>query len=242
MTATAVEICIDASQESLARSALTAAYMGGADRIEVCASMDVDGITPPRQRIRLARDIFVDRPGVICMIRPRSGDFFYSPAEIDVMLGAIECAAEDGADGVALGALHPAEHRLDLDAMKSLTARAHALRLAVTLHRAFDATMDRVATLEAAVELGVQRILSSGTAWGDGKGAQAGLATLKQLCIQARGRIEIIAAGGIAPHSAPPVVNALHGLGSPFSVHAFSGVCQQGITAAPLVRAIKTII
>ena len=51
MTATAVEICIDASQESSARSALTAAYMGGADRVEVCASMDVDGTTPPRQRI-----------------------------------------------------------------------------------------------------------------------------------------------------------------------------------------------
>ena len=77
MTAKAVEICIDASQESSARSALTAAYMGGADRVEVCASMDVDGTTPPRQRIRLARDIFVDRPGVICMIRPRAGDFFY---------------------------------------------------------------------------------------------------------------------------------------------------------------------
>ena len=242
MTAKAVEICIDASQESSARSALTAAYMGGADRVEVCASMDVDGTTPPRQRIRLARDIFVDRPGVICMIRPRAGDFFYSPAEIDIMLGAIECAAEDGADGVALGALHPAEHCLDLDAMKSLTARAHALRLAVTLHRAFDATMDRVATLEAAVELGVQRILSSGTVWGDSSGAQAGLATLKQLCIQARGRLEIIAAGGIAPHSAPPIVDALHGLGSPFSLHAFSGVCQRGITAAPLVQAIKKYI
>ena len=69
MTAKAVEICIDASQESSARSALTAAYMGGADRVEVCASMDVDGTTPPRQRIRLARDIFVDRPGVIWRVR-----------------------------------------------------------------------------------------------------------------------------------------------------------------------------
>ena len=124
-----VEICIDASQASSARTALTAAYVGGADRVEVCASMDVGGTTPPRECIRLARDVFIDRPGVICMMRPRGGDFFYSPAEVDAMVGDIECAARDGADGVALGALHPAENGLDSEALKTLTERAHALEL-----------------------------------------------------------------------------------------------------------------
>lgn len=234
-----VEICIDASQESSARTALTAAYVGGADRIEVCASMDVGGTTPPRECIRLARDVFIDRPGVICMIRPRGGDFFYSPAEVDAMVGDIECAAIDGADGVALGALHPAENGLDSEALKTLTERAHALRLAVTLHRAFDATPDRTAALETAVELGVQRILSSGTTWGDNRGASASLSSLKQLCIQTRGRLEIIAAGGITPYNAAPIAEALQGLGTPFSVHAYSGVCQHGVTVEPLVRAMK---
>lgn len=239
MTVTAVEICIDASQESSARAALTAAYVGGADRVEVCASMDVGGTTPPRECIRLARDVFIDRPGVICMIRPRGGDFFYSPAEVDAMVGDIECAARDGADGVALGALHPAENGLDSEALRTLTERAHALGLAVTLHRAFDATSDRTAALETAVELGVQRILSSGTTWGDNRGASAGLSSLKQLCIQARGRLEIIAAGGITPYNAVPIAEALQGLGTPLSVHAYSGVCQHGVTVEPLVRAIK---
>ena len=123
-----VEICIDASQASSARTALTAAYVGGADRVEVCASMDVGGTTPPRECIRLARDVFIDRPGVICMVRPRGG-VFYSPAEVDAMVGDIECAAERRADGVALGALHPAENGLDSEALKTLTERAHALRL-----------------------------------------------------------------------------------------------------------------
>lgn len=239
MTATAVEICIDASQASSARTALTAAYVGGADRVEVCASMDVGGTTPPRECIRLARDVFIDRPGVICMVRPRGGDFFYSPAEVDAMVGDIECAARDGADGVALGALHPAENGLDSVALTTLTERAHALGLAVTLHRAIDATSDRTAALETAVELGVQRILSSGTTWGDNRGASAGLSSLKQLCIQARGRLEIIAAGGITPYNAAPIADALQALGTPLSVHAYSGVCQQGMTMEPLVRALK---
>ena len=155
------------------------------------------------------------------------------------MVGDIECAARDGADGVALGALHPAENGLDSEALKTLTERAHALGLAVTLHRAFDAASDRTAALETAVGLGVQRILSSGTTWGDNRGASAGLSSLKQLCIQARGRLEIIAAGGITPYNAAPIADALQALGTPLSVHAYSGVCQQGMTVEPLVRAMK---
>ncbi len=236
---TAVEICIDASVHSDAERSLRAAWTGGADRVEVCASMDVGGLTPDSQRIRLARSIFVDRPGVICMIRPRGGDFFYSPAEIGTMSVHIEKAAEYGADGVALGALRPSDSQLDTEAMQRLTDRAHALGLAVTLHRAFDATPDRSAALDKAIALGVQRVLSSGTTWGSDDGALAGLATLERLCTQARGRLEIIAAGGISPQNTQAIVRALSASKTRVSVHAFSGASDRGATSATLVEAIK---
>ena len=236
----AVEICIDASDPHNAESALLAAWKGGADRVEVCAAMDVGGVTPDRQRIRTARSIFVDRPGVVCMIRPRGGDFFYSPAEIDAMSAHIEGAAEAGANGVALGALQPSDSSLDVEAMRHLTDRARALGLAVTLHRAFDATPNRAAALETAIELGVQRVLSSGTPWGSDDGALTGLSVLEQLCAQASGRLELIAAGRICPQSAQPIARALGASTTPLSLHAFSGACAQGATSAALVDAIKT--
>ncbi len=236
-----LEICVDASAPQTARGALAAAYAGGADRVEVCAAMDVGGVTPPRACIQLARSIFVDRPGVICMIRPRGGDFFYSSSEIEIMLAAIEQAANDGADGVALGALRAADSTLDADAMEQLTTRAHTLDLAVTLHRAFDATPSRTDALESAASLGIQRILTSGTTWGDAAGALDGLDELVNLCTQAQGRLEIVAAGGIAPDHAAHIVGTLHPLGTPISLHAYSGARQDGITDAALVAAIKNI-
>ena len=101
------------------------------------------------------------------------------------MLGAIECAAEDGADGVALRALHPAEHRLDLDAMKSFTARAHALGLNVTytahLMQQWIEWPRWKRPLNSAYADPVQR-----NGLGRQQGAQAGLATLKQCASKPR--------------------------------------------------------
>ena len=100
-----VEICIGAGEPQSTQTAVRAAYLGGADRIELCAAMDLQGLTPAKNCIKEARAAFVDRPGLVVMIRPRGGDFFYTRGELAQMHASIEMAAQYGADGVAFASL-----------------------------------------------------------------------------------------------------------------------------------------
>jgi copper homeostasis protein len=117
------------------------------------------------------------------------------------MCGAIARAKDLGAQGFALGAL---TRRGDVD-KKALCALIEvASPLPVTFHRAFDAASDRTAALESLVELGVKRVLSSGGA----RTASEGRKVLRDLVVQARGRITVIAAGGVRAHNAAEIVGA----------------------------------
>lgn len=147
-------------------------------------------------------------------------------------------AADAGANGVALGALTKEDLHLG-EAMAALVAHAKALHLTVTLHRAFDATPNPCATLEKAIALGVDRILSSGTAWGTSAGALEGLPVLEALCQWAQGRIEIVAAGGISPKNAAEIARSLVPFNSPVSLHSHSGVQKNGVVSELLVRSLK---
>lgn len=146
-----IEICVEGIDGMLA------AQQGGADRVELCASLLEGGLTPSfgtiGQALRLAS------VPVFPIIRPRGGDFLYSAAEFDSMLDDVGRLGELGAPGVVFGCL-TAEGRIDKARMTALVARAGSMQ--VTCHRAFDMTADPFEALEALIRCGVHRVLTSG--------------------------------------------------------------------------------
>ncbi len=178
-----LEVCVDGAD------GLMAALAGGADRIELCSALALSGLTPVPGLMRLAAR--QSRPAY-AMIRPRPGDFCFSPAEIDVMRGDIDAARGAGLPGVVLGASR-ADGSLDADVLARLVE--HASGLGLTLHRAFDVAPDLDAALETAIALGFERVLTSG---GEPT-APAGADRLRALVDRAAGRIGVMAGSGVTP-------------------------------------------
>ena len=148
-----LEICID----SLASA--RAAIAGGADRLELCSSLLAGGLTPYTallQQIRAESDI-----PVRCLMRPRAGDFLYSPEELELMCIQIAELKEAGANGFVIGCLTP-EGDLDTDAMKLLMDASGDLPM--TLHRCIDVSRDPLETYRQAHALGIDTVLTSGAA------------------------------------------------------------------------------
>lgn len=186
-----LEACVDSLEGA------TVAQAGGADRVELCAGLLEGGITPSAATIELARRHLAIRLHVL--VRPRGGDFCYSDLDIAVMGRDIEIAKSLGADGIVLGALQP-DATIDLDRTHALIARARPL--AVTFHRAFDMTADPFASLDTLIELGVERVLTSGQA----ASAQEGTDLLADLVRHAAGRIVIMAGGGVSAATVTRIV------------------------------------
>ncbi len=156
-----LEVCIDSTASALA------AKRGGADRLELCADLIIGGTTPSPALLRQVK-AETGLP-VRALIRPRFGDFCYDRYELAQMA---ECAAElvaAGADGIVTGVLTPAG-ALDTDALRPIYAAARQAAekahrtVDCTLHRAFDVCCDPFAALEAAKQLGLATILTSGQA------------------------------------------------------------------------------
>lgn len=168
-------------------SALAAAA-GGADRIELCENTAEGGTTPSLGTIEAARRI----PGVKLhvMVRPRGGDFLYTDAEFDIMLREVELARQAGADGVVIGILRP-DATVDVERCRRLVAVAGGLN--VTFHRAFDWAADPLRALEDVIASGCNRILTSGQA----PTALAGAPRIAELVKAARGRLVMLAGGGV---------------------------------------------
>ena len=175
-----VEICVEGID------GLLAAQAGGADRVELCASLIEGGITPSfgvvRQALSLATIPF------FTIIRPRGGDFLYSAAEFGSMLDDVGALSDLGAPGVVFGCL-TAEGRIDEARMTALVARAGAMQ--VTCHRAFDMTADPFEALEALIRCGVHRVLTSGQRDTALEGAQL----LRALVDRAGDRIIVMGCG-----------------------------------------------
>ncbi|MCL6652663.1 copper homeostasis protein CutC [Agrobacterium rubi] len=178
-----LEICVDDA------AGLDAAIKGGADRIELCAALSGGGVTPSSGFMQLAGSMAVP---VSVMIRPRSGDFVFGRAELDVMKHDIDAARGAGVSGVVLGA-SLANGALDTDMLEDLCAHAHGLD--TTLHRAVDVVPDFPEAVEAAIALGFSRILTSGGA----KSAFEGIDQLEAMIEVARGRISIMPGAGVRP-------------------------------------------
>jgi copper homeostasis protein len=188
-----LEICIDSTDSAIA------AERGGADRVELCSDLLEGGITPSAGLIAAVRRSIAI--GVFVMIRPRGGDFCYTDTEFAVMQEDIRQARDLGADGLVLGIL-------DEDAAVDVARTAALVRLAdslpVTFHRAIDMTPDPVSALEAVIQAGARRVLTSG---GAGK-VTDGLATVAHMVAAAGNRLAVMPGGGINPRTIGAVAAA----------------------------------
>lgn len=177
-----VEVCCYTIEDVLA------AYRGGASRVEICADPAAGGATPSIGLVEyIVENVPVD---TAVMIRPRGGDFVYSQEEIAIMQRDIVRAAQAGAKTVVFGVLTE-EGLLDKSAMNKLvdTAKEHSLE--VTCHRAFDVAREPMQFLDDLIELGVDRLLSSGQK----RTVVEGLELLTQLKERAEDRIIIMPCG-----------------------------------------------
>ncbi len=133
------------------------AVEGGADRIELCANLAEGGTTPPYSQIKKCREAF----DVLLypIIRPRGGDFLYSKDEFEMMSNDIRLCKELGCDGVVVGLLNM-DGTIDIARTAELVELAYPM--GVTFHRAFDRCKDAFEALEELIEIGCERILTSG--------------------------------------------------------------------------------
>jgi copper homeostasis protein len=168
--------------------AAAAAERGGADRIELCSNLFVGGLTPDPALIRVVRQQ-IQIP-IFVMIRPRGGDFVYSPAEFEQMKNSIAAASEAGASGLVFGVLK-ADRTVEIARTRELVKLA--LPLPVTFHRAFDACPDLSQALEDVVRCDACRILTSGGS----ASAPDGAAKIKVLVAAAGERVTIVPGAGI---------------------------------------------
>ena len=188
-------ILIEAAVESLA--AACAAAQGGADRIELCTDLAHGGTTPD---VQLIRDALAQLTiPVFVLVRPRAGDFVYSAAEHGAMLEQIAAAKQAGAAGVVTGALRAQQ---DIDEVRTAELISAARPLPVTFHRAFDECRHLPTALEMLIELGVNRVLTSGGA----KTAAEGVEEIRELVRQAKGRIQILPGGGVDQENVARIV------------------------------------
>jgi copper homeostasis protein len=166
-----------------------AAVAGGADRIELCSSLSLGGLTPSPGLMALAASSSCPSRA---MIRPRAGGFTYSEDEIDVMRRDIDAVRAAGLAGVVIGANLPSG-LLDEPVLARLTQ--HAAGLEVALHRSIDLTPEPLAAVELARELGIHTILTSGGCTNALDGAE----TIVALTRHAGGHLEILAGAGLNP-------------------------------------------
>jgi copper homeostasis protein len=133
------------------------------------------------------------------IIRPRGGDFLFDEDEFAIMRADIETAKAEGADGVVIGVLTAAG---EIDEARARELIALARPLSVTFHRAFDMTPDPFKALQTLVELGVDRVLTSGQE----ASVLEGLPLIAELIELAGDRIIVMPGGGITPRNVARIV------------------------------------
>jgi copper homeostasis protein len=164
------------------------AQSAGANRIELCSNPSEGGTTPSFGLIKKVRENIQIQ--LYPLIRPRGGDFFYSPDELDIMMKDIQLCKELGCDGVAVG-VQKVDGRIDLEQMKRIVETAWPMK--VTCIRAFDIVPDPYEAIENLIGAGCKRILTSGMA----ATAMAATEFINKLIQYAGNRIIIMPGSGV---------------------------------------------
>ena len=148
-----LEVCCDSLDS------VQAAVRGGASRIELCSALTEGGLTPSVGMVREA--LRLSSVPINVLIRPRGGDFLYSPAEWQAMQEDVAAMRDLGVHGVVIGGLL-ADGRIDEEHTAQLVEQARSL--SVTFHRALDMSSDPETGIASLCEMGVHRLLTSGMA------------------------------------------------------------------------------
>jgi copper homeostasis protein len=235
-----LEICSNSSYSALQ------AQLGGASRVEFCQNLENGGITPSYGQIARARHLL--HIGMHVLIRPRGGDFVYSDEEFEEMKMDISFCKQAGCNGVVFGILSPDG---GVDHARNAALVALAKPMTVVFHRAFDRTRNPTEALEDVIALGFDRILTSGLR----NTADEGQELLRELIVQADGRIEIMPGAGV---NASNIIDLIRKTGAK-SVHssakisvksrmAFESDALDGMneptwqTSRELVKALKELL
>ncbi|WP_052460532.1 copper homeostasis protein CutC [Microbacterium gorillae] len=186
--------------EIVAQSAADArrAIAGGADRVELCQALAVGGLTPSIGLITATADA-IGPERIAMLVRPRGGGFIYDDDEVAVVAADIRAAAAIGVGAFVVGAL-TADGRPDARAVQRWRDACGDATL--VFHRAIDVLPDPARSVSDLVDLGVDRVLSSGGAAASGEG----VATLARMVAEAAGRLEIMAGGGVTIAAIPALV------------------------------------
>ncbi|MEO6166677.1 MAG: copper homeostasis protein CutC [Chitinophagales bacterium] len=176
------EVCANSIQSALN------AQLAQADRIELCENLEVGGTTPNIALIRQTKQQL--HIPIHILIRPRAGNFFYSEEEFTTMIQQIESCKYLNVDGIIMGLLND---DLTLDKIRCAELIQLARPLSVTFHRAFDIVSDPFQTLEELINLGADRILTSGQKEDILEGSEL----INQLVKHAGDNLSILAGGGI---------------------------------------------
>lgn len=185
-----IEICLEDVKSVLA------AQEGGADRVELCSDLFEGGLTPSLGTVLTAKKLA--KIPINCMIRPRGGDFCYSDLEFQAMKEDILAFKQAGVNGIVFGILTPEG---DVDMERSREVIKLARPLSVTFHRAFDMTRDPYKALEDLIELGVDRVLTSGQEASVPEGSDL----LADLVKKAGSRIIVMPGCGISERNFPKI-------------------------------------
>jgi len=189
-----LEVCANSVTSALA------AQEGGAVRVELCENLKEGGTTPSHGQILQARRMLHIK--LYVLIRPRGGDFLYSHLEYNIMLADIRYCIEDGCDGIVIGILN-ADGTIDKERCLEMVRLAKQWGLGVTFHRAFDMCADQFQALEDIIEMGCERILTSG-----GKTtAIEGAIIINHLVEKAAGRISIMPGSGVTEANVADLVH-----------------------------------
>lgn len=164
------------------------AEKNGADRIELCENYSEGGVTPSFEIIKEVRKKIKIPLHVI--IRPRAGDFIYTASELQTMKEQILFCREHNINGVVFGILKE-DNTVNVEANKSLKQLAGPL--SVTFHRAIDQCAKINEEFQKLIDIGIDRVLTSGGQ----SSAPAGINVLADLQKQFGTQIRIMPGGGI---------------------------------------------
>ena len=164
------------------------AEKAGADRIELCKHLHLDGLTPNYKTAK--KTIENLNIPVFVLIRPRHGDFNYSEKEFELMKADIVKFKKMGCKGIVSGILNN-DNTIDIKRTNELVNLSRPLEF--TFHRAFDVVTDPLKELEKLIQLGVERVLTSGQK----QKAVKGIELLKELKKNAKDKIIIMPGSGI---------------------------------------------
>jgi len=181
-----IEVCAESYEYAVN------AEKAGADRIELCKDLHLDGLTPAYETAKKIIDE-LNIP-VFILIRPREGNFNYSNEEYELMKADIVKFKEMGCKGIVSGVLNK-DKTIDIKRTKELVELSRPLEF--TFHRAFDVVSDPFKEIENLVEIGVNRILTSGQK----DKAIDGLDLLKKLKNISSNRIVIMPGSGVSKNT-----------------------------------------